>query len=67
MRLRELEIFNALMKARTTIGAAELLAISQPAVSKAVKHLEAQTGLTLFKRVQGRLRPHPRRGRSTRT
>jgi DNA-binding transcriptional LysR family regulator len=59
MRLRELEIFNALMKARTTIGAAELLAISQPAVSKAVKHLEAQTGLTLFKRVQGRLRPTP--------
>lgn len=38
MRLRELEIFNALMKARTRTGTAELLAISQPAVSKALKH-----------------------------
>jgi DNA-binding transcriptional LysR family regulator len=59
MRLRELEIFNALMKARTTVGAAELLAISQPAVSKAVKHLEAHTGLTLFRRIRGRLCPTP--------
>jgi DNA-binding transcriptional LysR family regulator len=59
MRLRELEIFNALMKARTTTGAAELLAISQPAVSKALKHLEAQSGLALFKRVRGRLCPTP--------
>jgi DNA-binding transcriptional LysR family regulator len=59
MRLRELEIFNALMKARTTTGAAELLSISQPAVSKALKHLEAQSGLTLFQRVRGRLCPTP--------
>jgi DNA-binding transcriptional LysR family regulator len=59
MRLRELEIFNALMKARTTTGAAKLLSISQPAVSKALKHLESQSGLTLFQRVRGRLCPTP--------
>ena len=59
MRLRELEIFNGLMKARTTVGAADLLGISQPAVSKALKHLECHTGLTLFKRVGGRLCPTP--------
>jgi DNA-binding transcriptional LysR family regulator len=59
MRLRELEIFNALMKARTTTGAADLLGVSQPAISKAVKHLESHTGLTLFQRVRGRLCPTP--------
>jgi len=59
MHLRELEIFNALMKARTTVGAAELLGISQPAVSKALKHLESHTGLALFQRVRGRLCPTP--------
>ena len=59
MRLRELEIFNALMRAGTTIAAAELLAISQPGVSKAVKHLESQMGVQLFTRVSGRLCPTP--------
>jgi DNA-binding transcriptional LysR family regulator len=59
MRLRELEIFNALMKARTTTGAADLLGVSQPAISKAIKHLESHTGLALFDRVRGRLHPTP--------
>jgi DNA-binding transcriptional LysR family regulator len=59
MRLRELEIFNAVMKARTTTGAADLLGVSQPAISKAIRHLELHTGLTLFERVRGRLQPTP--------
>lgn len=59
MNLRELEVFNALMKAGTTVGAAESLNLSQPAVSKILKHLEARTGLKLFDRVSGRLRPTP--------
>lgn len=59
MNLRELEVFNALMKTGTTVGAAEALRLSQPAVSKILKHLESRTGLKLFDRVSGRLRPTP--------
>ena len=59
MRLRDLEVFNALMRAGTTIGAADLLSISQPSVSKALKHLEAGVGVRLFERISGRLRPTP--------
>lgn len=59
MNLRELEIFHALMKAGTTVSAATALCISQPAVSKALKHLESRMGLRLFERVSGRLRPTP--------
>jgi DNA-binding transcriptional LysR family regulator len=59
VNLRELEVFNALMKTGTTVGAASSLFLSQPAVSKILKHLEARTGLKLFDRVSGRLRPTP--------
>ncbi len=59
MRLRELEIFNALMRAGTTIAAAEALGVSQPGVSKAIKHLESQVGVPLFTRLRGRLCPTP--------
>lgn len=59
MRLRDLEVFNALMKAGTTVAAAELLSISQPSVSKALKHLEAGVGVPLFERIGGRLRATP--------
>jgi DNA-binding transcriptional LysR family regulator len=54
-----LEVFNALMKAGTTVAAAELLSISQPSVSKALKHLEGGVGVPLFERIGGRLRPTP--------
>lgn len=59
MNLRELEVFNALMKTGTTVGAANSLFLSQPAVSKILKHLETRTGLKLFDRVSGRLRATP--------
>jgi DNA-binding transcriptional LysR family regulator len=54
-----MEVFNALMRNGTTTAAAEALSISQPGVSKALKHLEAQIGVQLFKRVGGRLLPTP--------
>lgn len=57
MNLRELEVFNALMRTGTTVGAADALHLSQPAVSKILAHLEARTGVRLFERVSSRLRP----------
>jgi DNA-binding transcriptional LysR family regulator len=57
MDLRQLEVFGAVMKAGTTIGAAHLLSISQPSVSNALRRLEDSLGFDLFDRVQGRLQP----------
>ncbi|MEM7568138.1 MAG: LysR family transcriptional regulator, partial [Pseudomonadota bacterium] len=57
LSLRLLEIFGALMRKRTTTGAAEDLGISQPAVSNAIKALEKQLGFVLFERVNRRLVP----------
>ncbi|WP_156995279.1 LysR family transcriptional regulator, partial [Elstera litoralis] len=42
MNLRQIEVFHALMTNGTTSRAAEVLRISQPAVSKAVQELERQ-------------------------
>lgn len=47
------------MIARSTTGAAELLDISQPAVSRLIGQLEASLGFTLFDRSSGRLVPTP--------
>lgn len=41
----------------TTARAAEVMAISQPAVSKAIQSLERSLGFALFRREHGRLRP----------
>jgi DNA-binding transcriptional LysR family regulator len=57
MNLRQIEIFCAVMRCRTTVAAAFELGISQPAVSAAIKHMEAQTGLKLFDRLGNRLVP----------
>jgi DNA-binding transcriptional LysR family regulator len=59
VNLREREVFNASMRAGTTVGAGNLLFLSQSAVSKILKHLDSRTGLNLFERVSGRLRPTP--------
>jgi len=57
LSLRLLEIFGALMAERTTVGAAEALGISQPAVSNAIRKLEQQTNLSLFERSRRNLVP----------
>jgi DNA-binding transcriptional LysR family regulator len=57
MNLRQLEIFRAVMRCRTTIAAAEELSMSQSAVSNAIKHAETQLGFKLFERVSNRLVP----------
>jgi DNA-binding transcriptional LysR family regulator len=45
------------MRFRTTLGAARELAMSQPGVSNAIKHMEAQLGFQLFDRIRNRLEP----------
>lgn len=57
MNLRQVEIFCAVMRCRTTIAAAFELGLSQPAVSNAIKNLESQLGFSLFDRIGNRLVP----------
>jgi DNA-binding transcriptional LysR family regulator len=59
MRLRHIEVFHAVMQAGTISGAAQLLHISQPAVTKVLQHAELQLGMPLFDRVRGKLYPTP--------
>lgn len=55
--LRQLEALMAVVEAGTVSRAADVLGISQPAASKLIQDLEADTGLELFERESGRLVP----------
>jgi DNA-binding transcriptional LysR family regulator len=57
MNARHLEVFRAVMRNRSLTAAAESLHVSQPAVSKLLRHFEIQIGYTLFERLGGRLVP----------
>lgn len=57
LNLRQIEAFKAIMENGTMRQSAEVLNISQPAVSKMIAHLELDTGFQLFDRVKGRLAP----------
>ncbi|KAB0269219.1 LysR substrate-binding domain-containing protein [Microvirga brassicacearum] len=57
LNLRQIEAFKAVVENGTVSRAAEMLNISQPAVSKLIAHLEEDTGLELFDRLKGRLAP----------
>lgn len=57
MNTRQLEIFRAIMRDGSVTAAANSLAVSQPAVSKVLHHLESQLGYKLFERIGGRLLP----------
>ena len=59
MNIRQLEIFGAVMQTGSTVGAAKVLNVTQPAVSIAIKHLEDQLKVELFLRKHGRLIPTP--------
>jgi DNA-binding transcriptional LysR family regulator len=59
MNLRQMEVFRAVMLTGGVGGAAELLHVSQPAVSKVLAQAARQAGFPLFERVKGRLVPTP--------
>ena len=57
MRLRHIEVFNAVMLTGSVSGAARLINVTQPAVSRILQHAEIQLGFALFQRAGGRLTP----------
>lgn len=57
LNLRQIEAFKAVIENGTVSRGAMVLNISQPAMSKLITHLEADTGLRLFDRLKGRLAP----------
>jgi len=59
MRLRHIEVFHAIMQVGTISGAAQVLHISQSAVTKVLQHAKLQLGMPLFERVRGKLYPKP--------
>lgn len=58
-KLRQMEVFRAVMIAGSASGAARMLFISQPAVSRLLAHMESSLDLTLFHRTGGKLVPTP--------
>lgn len=59
MNLRQIEMFRAVMATGSISGAARLLSVSQPAISRLLSYTEDRLGLTLFERVKGRVQPTP--------
>jgi len=59
MRLRHIEVFQAVYSTGSVTRAAEVLSVSQPSVSKVLAHAEQQLGYALFDRVRGKLIPTP--------
>lgn len=57
MNLRQIEIFHAVFLHGTVSAAARSLNVSQPSVTKVLRHAERSIGLTLFERSKGRLIP----------
>lgn len=59
LNFRQLEVFRAVMIAKTISGAAEILNVSQPGISRLLKYMEYKLGIALFERYKGRLIPTP--------
>lgn len=57
MKLRHIEVFHAVYVTGSVSGGARALNVSQPSVSKVLKHAEDQLGFALFDRIAGRLVP----------
>ncbi|MDN4590602.1 LysR family transcriptional regulator [Xenophilus aerolatus] len=55
LNLRQIEVFRAVMSTGSMTSAAKLLHVSQPGVSRLIRHLELQLGVALFVRSSGRL------------
>lgn len=57
MRLRQIEVFYAVYSAGSISKAGELLGVSQPAISKVIRHTEDVLGYKLFDRVASGIVP----------
>jgi DNA-binding transcriptional LysR family regulator len=56
-KLRHMEVFRAVMLTGSISGAAKMLYVSQPAVSKLIAYVEGRLNLRLFDRLNNRLVP----------
>jgi LysR family transcriptional regulator, regulator for metE and metH len=59
LTLRDLELVAAIRQAGTTVGAARLLHLGQPGVSRALAQIESKLGIPLFERTTRGLIPTP--------
>ena len=59
MKLRQLEALRAVVASGTTTQAADLLGLTQSAISRLISQLETELGLNIFDRRHGRLRITP--------
>jgi DNA-binding transcriptional LysR family regulator len=59
MTLRQIEVVRAVMVAGTIGGAAKLLNVSAPGISRLVKYTEKSLGIRFFQRQNGRYFPTP--------
>jgi DNA-binding transcriptional LysR family regulator len=59
MNTRQIEVFRTIMRCGTLTAAAQVLNVSQPALSQILLHAESQLGFPLFQRLHGRLVPTP--------
>ena len=57
MNLRHIEVFHAVYQSGSVSAAARALNVSQPSVSKVLRHAESRIGFALFRIVKGRLVP----------
>jgi DNA-binding transcriptional LysR family regulator len=57
LTLRQIEVIRAIMVTGTVGGAARLLNVSSPGISRVMKHAEASVGVKLFSRKGGRYSP----------
>jgi DNA-binding transcriptional LysR family regulator len=57
MRLKHLEMFNAVMLTGSVSAAARLLHVTQPAITQTLQHAQTQLGFPLFTRQRNRLVP----------
>lgn len=59
LTLRQIEVIRAIMVTGTVGGAARLLNVSSPGISRVMKHAESMLGMKLFSRRHGRYMPTP--------
>ena len=59
LNLKQIEVFRAIMLTGSVSGAANLLHVSQPAISRLISYVEQKLGVALFERIKGRLHPTP--------
>jgi DNA-binding transcriptional LysR family regulator len=59
LNLRQVEAFRAVFQTGSMTAAADLMGVTQPAISRLIRDLEAETEIRLFDRTGGRVTPTP--------